>query len=557
MRDVAFDSSPFTPPGVFGGGKQLVVNKTDGSGNLVVNVRTRIPFCIPNPDGTPSNDFDEFWMYNMNWLNPAYPAYPDDWPTSRMYDQYAADGSTPLCPCLYTNQTYSKTWVPNTTIQASDVRTTLGRDTNGNRVLKLATKGMTDIAIQESKRDFGHMMWGFIIDRDDNSNSYHVGVNYSGEDFTQWYVDFVQSIGYGNLSGVSSEYYGRMSPWTGSIDVNTQGGSYMPIDGDEFFEVFANGSGFVTDTHSSILGSHNYFDLNSNYWFNGMYQDTGTGNAYVDNEYKHRSWNFYSGHYITPYEGGTPIANNHWHQIYSWENDYAARIEQGSTHPTATQKNGYMPDFGCYGFGPRTSPPSDYISNMTANVYEDTVIPAGDDAHQIYDTYTNDNIRTLTWDKSSGSDQQMLPFIIKFFTGSTDPNDYFYNPYKLDLKNASGEISSGYERANFYNTSAGGSGESKSTSSSYLRIMGGGGNGAGELANGHIYIYGASTSERTAVALSTSYIDQNGTYTSIMGGGVYDTAEVSTGVMFRSISSGGTLGNINTLDVSIYGVKKI
>jgi hypothetical protein len=27
--------------------------------------------------------------------------------------------------------------------------------------------------------------------------------------------------------------------------------------------------------------------------------------------------------------------------------------------------------------------------------------------------------------------------------------------------------------------------------------------------------------------------------------------------MFRSISSGGTLGNINTLDVSIYGVKQI
>ena len=140
----------------------------------------------------------------------------------------------------------------------------------------------------------------------------------------------------------------------------------------------------------------------------------------------------------------------------------------------------------------------------------------------------------------------------KNFVPANDENMLYFR-----LKNASGEISSGYERANFYNTSAGGSGESKSTSSSYLRIMGGGGNGAGELANGHIYIYGASTSERTAVSLSTTYIDQNGTYTSIMGGGVYDTAEVSTGVMFRSISSGGTLGNINTLDVSIYGVKKI
>ena len=140
----------------------------------------------------------------------------------------------------------------------------------------------------------------------------------------------------------------------------------------------------------------------------------------------------------------------------------------------------------------------------------------------------------------------------KNFVPANDENMLYFR-----LKNASGEISSGYERANFYNTSAGGSGESKSTSSSYLRIMGGGGSSTGENASGHIYIYGASTSERTAVSLSTTYIDQNGTYTSIMGGGVYDTAEVSTGVMFRSISSGGTLGNINTLDVSIYGVKKI
>ena len=140
----------------------------------------------------------------------------------------------------------------------------------------------------------------------------------------------------------------------------------------------------------------------------------------------------------------------------------------------------------------------------------------------------------------------------KNFVPANDENMLYFR-----LKNASGEISSGYERANFYNTAAGGSGESKSTSSSYLRIMGGGGSSTGENASGHIYIYGASTSERTAVSLSTTYIDQNGTYTSIMGGGVYDTAEVSTGVMFRSISSGGTLGNINTLDVSIYGVKQI
>ena len=138
------------------------------------------------------------------------------------------------------------------------------------------------------------------------------------------------------------------------------------------------------------------------------------------------------------------------------------------------------------------------------------------------------------------------------FVPANDENMLYFR-----LKNASGEITSGYQYANFYNTASGGSGQNETTSTSYLRVMGGGGNGAGELANGHIYIYGASTSERTLATYSTTYIDQNGTYNSIMGGGVYDTAEVSTGVMFRSISSGGTLGNISSLDVSIYGVKKI
>ena len=138
----------------------------------------------------------------------------------------------------------------------------------------------------------------------------------------------------------------------------------------------------------------------------------------------------------------------------------------------------------------------------------------------------------------------------KNFVPANDENMLYFR-----LKNASGEISSGYQYAHQQCGSS--FSETKSTSATYLRVMGGGGSNTGENANGHIYIYGASTSERTAVSLSTTYIDQNGTYTSIMGGGVYDTAEVSTGVMFRSISSGGTLGNINTLDVSIHGVKKI
>ena len=125
------------------------------------------------------------------------------------------------------------------------------------------------------------------------------------------------------------------------------------------------------------------------------------------------------------------------------------------------------------------------------------------------------------------------------------------------FKNASGEVTSGYEYAGFYNTATGGSGEDKSTSATYLRIMGGGGSSTGENANGHIYVYAPNGSERTFVSYSSSYVDQNALYQNIMGGGCNDAAEATPSCMFRCISSGGTLGNINTLNVSIYGVKEL
>ena len=165
---------------------------------------------------------------------------------------------------------------------------------------------------------------------------------------------------------------------------------------------------------------------------------------------------------------------------------------------------------------------------------------------------SDNSAQTLEFDNCLVGNHDVYLIQWKNFVPANDENMLYFR-----LKNASGEISSGYQYAGFYNTATGGSGEDKSTSATYLRIMGGGGSSTGENANGHIYIYGASTAERTAVSYSSSYIDQNALYQNIMGGGVYDTAEVTTGVMFRSISSGGTLGNINTLDVSIYGIKKI
>tara|TARA_R100000655_G_scaffold84589_2_gene124188 strand:+ start:281 stop:907 length:627 start_codon:yes stop_codon:yes gene_type:complete len=176
----------------------------------------------------------------------------------------------------------------------------------------------------------------------------------------------------------------------------------------------------------------------------------------------------------------------------------------------------------------------------------------GGSSELITSNSSDNSAQTLEFNNCLVGEHDVYLIQWKNFVPANDENMLYFR-----LKNASGEISSGYQYAGFYNTATGGSGEDKSTSATYLRIMGGGGSSTGENANGHIYIYGASTSERTAVSYSSSYIDQNALYQNIMGGGVYDTAEVTTGVMFRSISSGGTLGNINTLDVSIYGIKKI
>ena len=80
-----------------------------------VNVITRMPFCELDANNNPTDVFDEFWLYNFNWLNEDYPAYPDNWSTDKVYDEFDDDGN-PLCPCLYADQRYSDgttTWVKN------------------------------------------------------------------------------------------------------------------------------------------------------------------------------------------------------------------------------------------------------------------------------------------------------------------------------------------------------------------------------------------------------------------------------------------------------------
>jgi hypothetical protein len=169
-------------------------------------------------------------------------------------------------------------------------------------------------------------------------------------------------------------------------------------------------------------------------------------------------------------------------------------------------------------------------------------------------------IQTLSADNSS----QILDFNNVF---SSTYNVYFitwsdYTPtndenfLNFRLKNSGGEISSGYQRATQEGNASGTFSEGNSTSSNYIRIMGGGGSGTGENANGYIYVYNPNDSSKyTFTTNHTTYVDQNANFSMLFGSAVHPTAETITGFLMRNISSGGTLGNINTLDVSLYGIR--
>ena len=170
-------------------------------------------------------------------------------------------------------------------------------------------------------------------------------------------------------------------------------------------------------------------------------------------------------------------------------------------------------------------------------------------------------IQTLSADNSS----QILDFDsiltsdynVNFITFSDYQSANDSNKIVLRLKNASGEISSGYQIANQRVNVPSDQVEARSTSSSFIRLMDNGGNNTNEKANGYIYIYNANDSSKyTFITLQTTYVDLNGNYTTEFGSAVHPTAETITGFLFRNLTVTGSVGNINTLDVSLYGIKE-
>ena len=361
-----------------GGGAQLVINKTDGNGDLMVNVvngsdgRTRIPFCIPNPDGTPSNDYDEFWMYNMNWLNPDYPPYPYDWSTQKIYDQYEADGSTPLCPCLYAAQTYSKTWVPGTTIQASDVSSSAFNTSTGKGTLMPTNK---DFSTNESTIRTNTDAWqDMIFDLLRNARA----------DASHNYFTHREGSGY--------TYEGLNKPLAKDLL-------------DPFWLDWSDGD--VWGNYRSSFGKGNWY---------GKYFTSGSAGTPSQHS-------FYEGKFYTPYAGANSGVN-------------------GALLKMQTEYNGFMPPFGFYGFSSRSCLPSQYIITGATEFDGTQVAiqgnTTGTHANSKTDTYTTGGSgNTLEGHRflNLGYDDEAIyqPLYIRFTIGSIDSNDPLYNPFKMRL----------------------------------------------------------------------------------------------------------------------------
>ena len=184
------------------GGRINVINYTVMGDTAGVNFKTRVPFCVPDENGNPTDDYDEFWMYKLNWLNDNYRLYPDNWPTTKMYDEFDDDGN-PLCPCLYKDQYYSKTLSKNDSVANEDhfnkaivLRPTPFRtpgsensdqtDINSKHTkVREGTFSNTKYEYfgyyrnyRSNRGDWSNLMNNFFTNRDDNDYEYQSG-NYS------------------------------------------------------------------------------------------------------------------------------------------------------------------------------------------------------------------------------------------------------------------------------------------------------------------------------------------------------------------------------------------
>lgn len=142
---------------------------------------TRIPFCVLNANGTPSNVYDPLWAIKLNYYNPDFPAYPDNTLTSDL-------ANFEHCPCLWNDDgtaigsyKYKDSYGETNTVSFTDPSAFAWNQTNGNNIK--TRFGLTYFnfpkVILESFSDVKNLLLGNMFSSDNGamSNFGYYGLN--------------------------------------------------------------------------------------------------------------------------------------------------------------------------------------------------------------------------------------------------------------------------------------------------------------------------------------------------------------------------------------------
>ena len=371
-------------------------------------ITSRVPFCVPDEDGNPTDVFDPFWFANINWRDPKNRAYPENWPVSKLYDQFDDNGD-PLCPCLYAEQSfYDKgelhTYTP---INAARDKFVTGDPSRVNQANEQTGNGYTF---------------------NDDAYKLHLILN------TSYVRSLAPKTSLGKFSRVGVPIINNASVYTdvdGNIQMDTSDISYprntyirdyydhtedadVPFpnfgSGDTFESgrIYFNTVGFGGDSEKNYANDMGF----SGEHFNGMQYPHIAGYFFKNHLF---GWKPYPGgyesqdpiHYVTIPMGGVGYcgAFPHGSHYIKFRWDYEASVQENNQR---TNLDNYM-----YSgiFASQAMPYSAFnINNQTED------LPT-----QLYSRSAN-----------ASSELVRLDYVKRGF-GSTDPSSPYYNPYRLNI----------------------------------------------------------------------------------------------------------------------------
>ncbi len=389
-------------------------------------ITSRVPFCVPILNEStsiyePSDVFDPAWFANMNWRDPKNRAYPENWPVSKLYDEFDANGD-PLCPCLYAEQTVwidgvERTYTPINASRTGFIPEILSgsitswsdpaaktawqwmqNEQNINSILnedaqilykiqshsflkEHPTKTIAKASSTLPPDDVGYQLnngaAGFMIESWNNSSMYVDTDNNIQIDINDTYP--LNIFNRGKKGSAMKLYPSVGCDWNGHqiTNSNISALSYPHSKG-HFFQNYPIGykpfpGGYSTDTYTSTDPIH--------------YMMAPFGSAYF---------------------GMNPHGTSYLKFKPNWQNFIQEHLSE---------------EDGAFTSGGLESLPGDYSTIMGSSVFESGL------------TFWNgeDDLHTLYYTDSGGNNVSTQLEYFKFTFGSTDPTSPYYNPYRLNL----------------------------------------------------------------------------------------------------------------------------